>query len=150
MSSLTGMNDQTSSSIGRSFCGRWRNCLHTLLVLRQKRKSGKRYILPAVKLEARPIIIITHDESIFSANDGRRQEHEIFFVKGKGIMVSDFLLPRSWLNLYSLPKTRQELGNSGVLLEAAILFEYVNVECLRKYNRVHRYYLGDKGIELNR
>ena len=28
--------------------------------------------------------------------------------KGKGIMVSDFLLPWSRLNLYSLPKTRQD------------------------------------------
>ena len=81
---------------------------------------------------ARPIIIITHDESIFSANDGRRQawhaENETFLRpkgKGKGIMVSDFLLPWSRLNLYSLPKTRQdELEASGIPLEAAVLFEY--------------------------
>ena len=52
--------------------------------------------------QRRPIIIITHDESIFSANDGRHQawipkESAFLRPKGKGkrIMVSDFLLPWS-------------------------------------------------------
>jgi len=80
----------------------------------------------------RPVILITHDESIFSANDGRRQawmkKNHVFLRpkgKGKGIMVSDFLLPWSRLNLLSLPKERQqELTSSGVPLEAAVLFEY--------------------------
>ena len=40
-------------------------------------------------------------------------------------MVSDFLLPWSRLNLFSLPKRRQEeLEEAGVPLEAAVLFEY--------------------------
>jgi hypothetical protein len=50
----------------------------------------------------RPIVLITHDESIFSANDGRHQawiEDGSTFLrpkgKGKGIMVSDFLLLES-------------------------------------------------------
>lgn len=81
---------------------------------------------------ARPIILITHDESTFSANDAKRQawiaENNTFLRpkgKGKGIMVSDFLLPWSRLNLFSLPTARQEeLQNSGVPLEAAVLFEY--------------------------
>ena len=45
------------------------------------------------------IIVITHDESIFSANDGKQQawiqEGDAILClkgKGKGIMVSDFLL----------------------------------------------------------
>jgi hypothetical protein len=42
--------------------------------------------------------------------------------KGKGIMVSDYLLPWSRLNLLSLPRTRQQ--DLGIPLEAAVLFEY--------------------------
>jgi hypothetical protein len=80
----------------------------------------------------RPIIFITHDESVFSANDGRHQawlaENGTFERpkgKGKGIMVSDFLLPWSRLNLLSLPKEQQDrLNASGVPLEAVVLFEY--------------------------
>ena len=80
----------------------------------------------------RPVILITHDESIFSANDGRHQtwikENGTYLRpkgKGKGIMVSDFLLPWARLNLNSLSKERQEeLVSSGVPLEAAVLFEY--------------------------
>ena len=76
--------------------------------------------------------MITHDESIFSANDGRHyawaSENGTFLRpkgKGKGIMVSDFLLPWSRLNLLSLSKPRQEeFVNSGVPLEAAVYFEY--------------------------
>ncbi len=51
------------------------------------------------KLDRRPIIMITHDESTFSANDGRRKVwildgHGILQPeeKGKRIMVSDFFL----------------------------------------------------------
>jgi hypothetical protein len=80
----------------------------------------------------RPIIMITHDESIFSAHDGRHQawisERGMLIHpkgKGKGIMVSDFLLPWSRLNLSSLSKERQtELEASGLPREAAVLFEY--------------------------
>lgn len=50
----------------------------------------------------RLLIVIIHDESIFSANNGRRQawirEGNAILRpkgKGKGIMVSDFLLPFS-------------------------------------------------------
>jgi hypothetical protein len=82
--------------------------------------------------DRRPVILITHDESVFSANDGR---HQAWMKKngtisrpkgkGKGIMVSDFLLPWARLNLLSLPKERQdELTSSGIPLEAAVLFEY--------------------------
>ena len=80
----------------------------------------------------RPVIMITHDESTFSANDGRRRVwtldgHGILRPKGrgKGIMVSDFLLPWSRLNLFSLsPEKQQELATQGVPLEAAVYFEY--------------------------
>ena len=54
--------------------------------------------------QGRPLILITHDESVFSANDGKRQawqeENRTFLRpkgKGKGIMVSEFLLP--WARL---------------------------------------------------
>lgn len=49
--------------------------------------------------DQRPIIIITNDESTFSANDGRQKVGTLNSQgilqpkgKGKGIMVSDFLL----------------------------------------------------------
>ena len=86
--------------------------------------------------DRRPIIMITHDESSFSANDDRRKVwtldgHGILRpkTKGKGIMVSDFLFPWSRLNLLSLPHQQQEeLVNSGVPLEAATYFEYGKME----------------------
>lgn len=82
--------------------------------------------------DRRPIIVITHDESIFSANDGKRQawirDGDAILRpkgKGKGIMVSDFLLPFSRLNLLSLSAERQkELMISGVPSEAVVYFEY--------------------------
>lgn len=82
--------------------------------------------------DRRPVILITHDESTFNANDGRRQMwqkdgHSILCPKGKGkgIMVSDFLLPWSQLNLFSLSAARQkELVSSGIPSEAAEFFEY--------------------------
>ena len=83
-------------------------------------------------LEKRPVILITHDESIFNANDSRQQVwqkdgHSTLCPKGKGkgIMVSDFLLPWSQLNLFSLSQIAQnKLVNSGVPREAAEFFEY--------------------------
>jgi hypothetical protein len=82
--------------------------------------------------DRRPVIFITHDESIFSANDGRHQAwlgNGDHFLrpkgKGKGIMVSDFLLPWSRLNLLLLSLERQqELIASGVPSEACTYFEY--------------------------
>ena len=82
----------------------------------------------------RPVIMITHDESIFSANDGRRsawvqEGHNILRPKGKGkgIMVFDFLLSWSRLNVFSLSnKLQLEKITSGVPAEAATYFEYGN------------------------
>ena len=80
----------------------------------------------------RTIIMITHDESMFLANDGRRRVwtldgHGILRPKGrrKGIMVSNFLLPWLRLNFFSLsPEKQQELAIQGISLEAAVYFEY--------------------------
>ena len=82
--------------------------------------------------DRRPIIMITHDESTFSANDERRKVWTFNGQgvlrpkgKGKGIMVSDFRLPWSRLNLFSLtPGRQEELANSGVSTEAVTYFEY--------------------------
>lgn len=82
--------------------------------------------------DRRPIIFITHDESVFSANDGRHQawisENGVFLRpkgKGKGIMVSDFLLPWSRLNLLSLSQEQQDnFVASGIPLEAVEYYEY--------------------------
>ena len=49
--------------------------------------------------------------------------------KGRGIMVSDFLLPWSRLNLASLLHEKQkELAELGIPFEAATYFEYGKME----------------------
>ncbi len=86
--------------------------------------------------DQRHIIMITYDKSIFSANDGCRKVwtwdgHGILWPKEKrkGIMMSDFFLPWSRLNIFSLPHQQQEkLVNPGVSLEAANYFKYKKVE----------------------
>ena len=81
-----------------------------------------------------PIIMITHDESTFSAHDSRRkvwtlEGHGILRPKskGRGIMVSDFLLPWSRLNLFSLP-SQQQTDLVKLALEAVTYFEYGKME----------------------
>ena len=77
----------------------------------------------------RPLILITHDESIFQSNDGRHQAwvhkgHHFIRPKGRGqgIMVSDFLLPWSRLSTQSLlPQRREE---SKLPDYASVFFEY--------------------------
>ena len=65
--------------------------------------------------DRRPIIMITCDESTFSANDGHRKVWTLNGQgilrpkrKGKGIMVLDFLLSLSKLNLLSLSSQQQK------------------------------------------
>ena len=82
--------------------------------------------------QRRPTILITHDESTFSANDGKRQvwvkESDTFLRpkgKGQGIMVSDFLLPWGRLNLKHVTEAKlAEAKAKGIPLEAVELFEY--------------------------
>ena len=82
--------------------------------------------------QQRPTILITYDESIFSANDGKKRawvkESNTFLRpkgKGQGIMVSDFLLPWGQLNLKHLSEAKlAEAEAKGIPLEAAELFEY--------------------------
>ena len=64
--------------------------------------------------DCRPIIIITHDEYTFLANDGIRKAWTRVgdtFLRlkgwGQGIMVSKFLLPFGHLNLFSLSEEKQ-------------------------------------------
>ena len=83
-------------------------------------------------LQRRPLILITHDESTFSANDANRhawlQESDTFLRpkgKGQGIMVSDFLLPWGRLNTKHLNAEKVvEAREQGVPEEAVELFEY--------------------------
>ena len=87
-------------------------------------------------LDRRPIIIITHDESTFLANDGRwkvwsfnRKGILRLKRKGKGIMVSIFFLLWSRLNLFSLPpEWQEELANSGGPTKVVTYFEYEKTE----------------------
>lgn len=61
-----------------------------------------------------PVIVITHDECTFSANNGKacawQQSGKSFLRpkgKGKGIMALDFLFPFARLNLLRLSKSEQ-------------------------------------------
>ncbi len=80
--------------------------------------------------------MIKYDKSTFSANDGCRKVWTLDGYgilrpkkKGKRIMVSDFLLPWSRLNLFLLPHQQQkEIVNSGLPIEAAPYFEYEKIE----------------------
>ena len=86
--------------------------------------------------DQRLTIMITNDESTFSANDGPRKVwtldwHGISRLKKKGkrIMVLDFFLPWSRLILLLLSHQQQEeLVNSGIPHEAATYFEYRKIE----------------------
>ena len=84
--------------------------------------------------DRRPIIVITHDECTFSANDGIRKAWtrvgDTFLRpkgRGQGIMTSEFLLPFGRLNLASLsPEKRDEVVEKCGLVstEAMEIFEY--------------------------
>lgn len=84
--------------------------------------------------ERRLIIVITHDECTFSANDGKRrawaQPGNSFLRpkgRGQGIMVSEFLLPFGRLNLSSLSQEKRDevVSRTGLTLtEAVEIFEY--------------------------
>lgn len=84
--------------------------------------------------ERRPIIVITHNECTFSANDGKRQawaQPGNSFLRpkgrGQGIMVSEFLLPFGRLNLSSLSQEKRDeivLKTGLTLTEAVEIFEY--------------------------
>lgn len=84
--------------------------------------------------ERRPVIVITHDECTFSANDGKRRAWTRMgdsFLRpkgrGQGIMASEFLLPFGRLNLSSLPqeKINEVLSTTGMTVtEAVEIFEY--------------------------
>lgn len=84
----------------------------------------------------RPIIMITHDENTFSANDKRRRVWTLDGYgilqpkgKGRGIIVLNFLLPWSRLNLAFFPLEKQkELAELGIPFEAATYFEYGKIE----------------------
>lgn len=78
------------------------------------------------------VIIITHNESMFLANDGQKKEwtldgHGILRLKGrrKCIMISNFLLFWSKLNFFSLLlEKQQELAIQGIPLEVMVYFKY--------------------------
>ena len=82
----------------------------------------------------RPIVVITHDECTFSANDGIRKawirKRDTFSRpkgRGQGIMTSEFILPFGRLNLASLSlKKREEIvQETGLIeIEAVEVFEY--------------------------
>ena len=82
----------------------------------------------------RPVIVITHDECTFSANDGVRRawtrKGDTYLRpkgRGQGIMTSEFLLPFGRRNFLSLPLEKQAkvIEKSGLTVtEAVQVFEY--------------------------
>lgn len=84
--------------------------------------------------DCRPVIVITHDECTFFANDGIRKAWtrigDTFLRpkgRGQGIMVSEFLLPFGRLNLFSFSEERQKkvMEKTGLTFKEAVeLFEY--------------------------
>ncbi|PUU75786.1 hypothetical protein B9Z19DRAFT_993111 [Tuber borchii] len=83
----------------------------------------------------RPIILVTHDESTFSSNDGRRQAWigpARHFLRpkgrGQGIMVSDFLLPWSRLSTESLSEEERTNSDTQLPLYATKYLEYGKTE----------------------
>ena len=80
--------------------------------------------------EGRWVVIVTHDESTFNANDGRRQlwlqdKENPLRPKGngKGIMVSEFLTPRGRLQVPT-SISDQQLKASNLQRYATETFEY--------------------------
>lgn len=84
------------------------------------------------RLDQKLLIVITHDKNIFSVNDRQQQaqicdNNAIFCLKNveKGIIVSDFLLLFSRLNLLLSPKKQQnQLQAADISFKAVIFFEY--------------------------
>lgn len=84
--------------------------------------------------QRRPVILITHDECVFSANDGPRsgwqKDGDTFLrpkSKGRGIMVSEFLLPFKRLNFshLTLPSQTELMETYGLTTtEAVEIFEF--------------------------
>ena len=90
---------------------------------KEKEKSGKYG-------DGKEIVVVTHDESTFSANDGRRScwmaEGESILRpkgRGKGIMVSEFLTGAGRLNIRG-EVSNEELEKEGLTRDATIYFEY--------------------------
>ena len=83
--------------------------------------------------DRQPIILVTHDKSTFSSNDGRRQawtgpSRQFLRPKGRGqgIMVSDFLLP--WCRLSTESLTEEERSDTQLPLYATKYLEYGKAE----------------------
>jgi len=68
---------------------------------------GVKYYLPTYLQGEKPLVLVTHDESTFNANDGKRKmwmedgkQPLRPKGKGKGIMVSGFLTPGGILTVH--------------------------------------------------
>jgi hypothetical protein len=80
--------------------------------------------------DGRDIVFVTHDESTFSANDGRRSvwmaEGESILRpkgRGRGIMVSEFLTGAGRLKVRD-EVSDEELKREGLKRDATVYFEY--------------------------
>ena len=79
------------------FIPTWKNASRRFLLLKE---DGSWETSPDLQLGEKPLVLVTHDQSTFNANDGKRR----LWMKenaqplrpkgnGKGIMVSAFLTP---------------------------------------------------------
>lgn len=119
----------------------WLQCRQRLVTFEPDGKWSKPQNLP---VGIKPLVIVTHDESTFNANDGRRQgwvyqNHQPLLPKGrgKGIMVSAFLTPGGILKVpdsitdeellrmhHSWPCRVNRVGQAQPVRDAVELLEY--------------------------
>lgn len=85
--------------------------------------------------DRRPVIVITHDECTFSANDGIRKAWtrigDTFLRpkrRGQGIMVSEFLLPFGCFNLLLLSEEKQKDIRDTTGLTITKLLSFLSME----------------------
>ena len=97
------------------FMSTWKNASRRFLLFKE---DGSWETPPDLQLGEKPLVLVTHDESTFNANDGKRrlwmEENEQplrLKGKGKGIMVSAFPTPGGILKVPIHVSSGQLLAN---------------------------------------
>ena len=115
-------------------------------------EDGLKQHEPTTTSEQRPLIYVTHDESIFNANDGKRQmwiqtESQPLRQKskGQGIMVSEFLTPIGRLRVPDKPFEQFTFEEQN-LMTAYNLKPGQYATIILEYGK-DNYWDGDKMIE---
>ncbi|KAI0997788.1 hypothetical protein K3495_g10401 [Podosphaera aphanis] len=118
------------------FLVKWRELSRGFVIFSE---DGSRKEPFDLQLNEKPLIFVTHDESIFNANDGKRQ----LWInrdsqplrpkgKGKGIMASTFLTPGGILKVLNTVPDEESVRDASFprdesgkpVREASLLLEY--------------------------